>query len=323
MKIHDGSNRIRSFCILAALLFSLTVSAQALGTCACRGDVAGLMGPPDGVVDIFDFHEARLNMLFYGDPCNSYTIPASGLPCADVTDINSVGVDGGDGWISVGDLCFYYDIMLTAYYPDGDPTFIYTVPCLPTSFEPIAVPEIRIEVNDVPWDGISPVSPNDVIQVAWAENDENFWWGGFVNFNLNVSRGEYLNDFNSPIGWGFGSFTDGPDGQGGIDIGGNCYAVFNYYDPAVIFTFSFRIPDEVGDAYTINIRPTVGSWRRVQHDQLPQVTLLVQATAAEPECVNPPIYDFSGDCIVNFIDMSMFLTEWLDCGYEPNDACWE
>ncbi|MHC4211774.1 MAG: hypothetical protein ACYSWP_00240 [Planctomycetota bacterium] len=316
MKMLNGSNRIQSFGILAVLLFSLTIPVQVW---ACRGDVAGIGGPPpDGIVTTWDVYAVTVYMNTLGDPCNNYIVEAFGLPNADVADMNSIG--GGDGWISSGDLLFYYDVMMTPYAPDGDPMLLFTVPCLPTSFEANSVTEIRIEVNEVPWDGISPVSPNDVIQLTWAENDPNKWWGGFVNFNLNVSRGEYTNDLNSSIGWESGYFSAGPDGQGGIDIGGDWYA-WAYFTQAEIFTFSFRVPDEVGDAYTINIRPNRGSWLRVQYDQLPQVNLPV--SAKEAECVNRPTYDFSGDCIVNFIDMSMFLTQWLDCGYEPNDACWE
>ena len=38
-------------------------------------------------------------------------------------------------------------------------------------------------------------------------------------------------------------------------------------------------------------------------------------------CLNPPQYDFDGDCIVDMIDFSFFASEWLDCGRVPASAC--
>jgi hypothetical protein len=42
-----------------------------------------------------------------------------------------------------------------------------------------------------------------------------------------------------------------------------------------------------------------------------------------PGCLNKPSSDISGDCKVNFTDLSILSSEWLDCGLNPNNACWE
>ncbi|MHC4753761.1 MAG: hypothetical protein ACYTBP_01330 [Planctomycetota bacterium] len=275
-------------CTLILIFCFLIEPIQATAACPCRGDVCDttLIGPPDGTVDIGDIFMLVLYMRSYGDPNIGWQFDASLLPCSDVADISSIGVVGGDGLVSIGDLNFYLDVMLSAYHPDGDSNFIWDVGCLPDSFPGHSVTEILIWVNDVPWDGFSQVSAGDTIWVGWFENDPNYWWGGFANFNLNVSRGEYNGNFYSQHEWELFNFTAGPDGQGGIDIGGACSSVFgNYYDPTVIFLFSFQIPFEKEPAYTIHIRPTQGSWRRVLFDELPTVDLPVGEDLCGPDVV--------------------------------------
>ncbi|MBI9016780.1 MAG: hypothetical protein JEZ07_05905 [Phycisphaerae bacterium] len=38
-------------------------------------------------------------------------------------------------------------------------------------------------------------------------------------------------------------------------------------------------------------------------------------------CVNPPVYDFDGDCVVSLTDFAIFAAGWLDCNLVPNSAC--
>lgn len=41
------------------------------------------------------------------------------------------------------------------------------------------------------------------------------------------------------------------------------------------------------------------------------------------DCVTKPDSDLTGDCKVNFSDLGKLSSEWLDCGLDPNDTCWE
>jgi hypothetical protein len=43
----------------------------------------------------------------------------------------------------------------------------------------------------------------------------------------------------------------------------------------------------------------------------------------EPVCVNPPSGDTNGDCKIDFIDFAEFVSQWMDCGLDPQSACWE
>lgn len=42
-----------------------------------------------------------------------------------------------------------------------------------------------------------------------------------------------------------------------------------------------------------------------------------------PFCVEYPAMDFNGDCKVDFSDLAIFLTHWLECNLDPPSACWE
>ncbi len=42
-----------------------------------------------------------------------------------------------------------------------------------------------------------------------------------------------------------------------------------------------------------------------------------------PECVNRPSKDFNNDCKVDLADFAEFLSEWLACGLDIQEACWE
>jgi hypothetical protein len=41
------------------------------------------------------------------------------------------------------------------------------------------------------------------------------------------------------------------------------------------------------------------------------------------DCVDRPDSDLTDDCRVNLYDLGKLSSEWLDCGLDPNDACWE
>ena len=43
----------------------------------------------------------------------------------------------------------------------------------------------------------------------------------------------------------------------------------------------------------------------------------------EPVCINPPPMDTNGDCKIDFIDFAEFASQWMDCGLDPQSACWE
>lgn len=43
----------------------------------------------------------------------------------------------------------------------------------------------------------------------------------------------------------------------------------------------------------------------------------------EPVCVNPPPMDTNGDCKIDFVDFAEFVSRWMDCGLDPQSACWE
>jgi len=43
----------------------------------------------------------------------------------------------------------------------------------------------------------------------------------------------------------------------------------------------------------------------------------------EPVCISPPAADLNGDCRVDFLDFAAMASGWLDCGLDPQTACWE
>ena len=40
-------------------------------------------------------------------------------------------------------------------------------------------------------------------------------------------------------------------------------------------------------------------------------------------CVNRPLADISGDCKVSILDLAMLAAEWLDCGLDRPEICWQ
>ena len=345
MKASINHKHVILVCVCAAVLFGGIGQRQVWGQCDCRGDFTGPMMPglPDGIVDLYDLTYLLSYFSQVGLP---YVFPASQMPCADVADSNAIA-PGGDSLVDLGDLNFFIDVIWSYGLP------FYSGPCLPVTFPTSTDTEIQIDVNGLPWNEVSPVAAGDLVKVSWVENDGNYI-AGLSNFNLNVSRGDYLNDINSPqLLFDVYNLTAGSDGQGGIDIGGGCSS-FNDFT-GVIFTFSFQIPYEPGPAYTIHIQPTRGSWRRVMYDQLPTVEMEVMEI---PLCVAPPMYDLNNDCkidfrdfaelganwrlltpcnsgndwcngtdlnqsgSVDFVDLDMLADEWSICGLEPADMCW-
>jgi len=42
-----------------------------------------------------------------------------------------------------------------------------------------------------------------------------------------------------------------------------------------------------------------------------------------PTCENRPFSDINWDCKVNLLDFALMASEWLSCGLDPPEACWE
>ena len=40
-----------------------------------------------------------------------------------------------------------------------------------------------------------------------------------------------------------------------------------------------------------------------------------------PQCANRPVSDINNDCLVNFSDLAVMASEWLDCGYDLPQGC--
>jgi beta propeller repeat protein len=49
----------------------------------------------------------------------------------------------------------------------------------------------------------------------------------------------------------------------------------------------------------------------------------VLTISGPPECVNRPSADLNGDCKVDFIDIAVICSQWLDCGLDDPNACWQ
>ena len=309
------------FAVLAIVFFCNSASGHSV----CRGDVASLMGGPDAIVDVSDLSY----IITYLHPVYgpNYVAPVGELHDADLADANGTGIVGGDGQIDIGDVAY-----LVCYLRQFPP--FYSSGCAPNDFVATAAPEVIALIkgtsdfsesvdqdNVVKANSVSTlqVEPNDIIVLEWSENDAS-WGGGFSNFNLNISRGEYLNDFNSPVSWMLTNMTAEADGQGGINISGGCTTSLSDETQGGVFDLSFRVPPGDGPEYTINIQPTQGSWRRVLFDQLPAITLEVAAQG--PQCINPPAYDLNNDCKIDFKDFALLSSEWLFCGLDVQEACW-
>ncbi len=43
----------------------------------------------------------------------------------------------------------------------------------------------------------------------------------------------------------------------------------------------------------------------------------------EPVCTNPPSMDTNDDCKIDFTDFAEFASQWMSCGYDIQEACWE
>jgi hypothetical protein len=53
----------------------------------------------------------------------------------------------------------------------------------------------------------------------------------------------------------------------------------------------------------------------------PEVAQLYYDMKNVQTCVENPAFDFNGDCTIGLDDIVMFMTEWLDCGRYPAEAC--
>jgi len=42
-----------------------------------------------------------------------------------------------------------------------------------------------------------------------------------------------------------------------------------------------------------------------------------------PVCSNPPSMDTNNDCKIDITDFAKFASQWMNCGLDPPEACWE
>ena len=47
----------------------------------------------------------------------------------------------------------------------------------------------------------------------------------------------------------------------------------------------------------------------------------VEVVLPDPNCINPPLADFNGDCWIDSLDLLIFVNGWLDCGLDLQDQC--
>ncbi len=66
-----------------------------------------------------------------------------------------------------------------------------------------------------------------------------------------------------------------------------------------------------GKPYAVSGRPNIGAWQENDNSVVVPIT-----------CPEPLRMDFNGDCKVDFADFAIFSESWLDCGLQPETACW-
>ncbi|MHC4212437.1 MAG: PEP-CTERM sorting domain-containing protein [Planctomycetota bacterium] len=116
--------------------------------------------------------------------------------------------------------------------------------------------QMDILVNGEAWSGI--MGPSDIITVLWV-NDLEYQYGGFGNFIINVSAGDYEagSAYVNPA-LQLGSATVTP-GTSGFDI----LLTGSAYTPLpldVMASFEFHLPESLEDPIIIIIDPYQGAW---------------------------------------------------------------
>ena len=43
----------------------------------------------------------------------------------------------------------------------------------------------------------------------------------------------------------------------------------------------------------------------------------------KPECINPPSMDTNDDCQIDLADFAEFASQWMTCGWDIQEACWQ
>jgi len=68
-----------------------------------------------------------------------------------------------------------------------------------------------------------------------------------------------------------------------------------------------------------------GTRRVVNIAQNPPTATILAILDSEhkPVCVKHPRMDFNGDCKVDFADLAIMASSWLECNLVPQSACWE
>jgi|GEM_PF-3736216 len=139
------------------------------------------------------------------------------------------------------------------------------------------------------------VDEDGIVDIALGNSD--VWNGSVVTWNTsNSDHGAIIDSINIT--------TAQADSYVSWDISSVAVSEFitdNY------LTFYLSIPD-LG----------VDNWKVFKGNDTEDAYLTIDYTinTPGPTCINPPAYDFDGDCIVGLTDFAMFTGGWLDCGLD-------
>ncbi len=136
---------------------------------------------------------------------------------------------------------------------------------------------IDILVNGGEWTG-EDVKPSDIITVIWV-NDLAYQYGGFGEFTINVSNGDYVADtgYINPA-LSLGSIAVTPKDGGGMDVLLTGTAMPLPED--ILASWDFHVPEYKVESDYIIIDPVLGPYMSVYaapgpDDNLPYVVLHV------------------------------------------------
>jgi hypothetical protein len=121
--------------------------------------------------------------------------------------------------------------------------------------------------------------------------------------------------------------------SGGSITNLNAYGFYGYSSPTVIFYGqNFR----VGSGLAFDGERVLGTgmlsgewmdgtrWAVNITTNGPTATILaIPESEHRPFCVKHPRMDFNGDCKVDFADLAIMASSWLECNLVPQSACWE
>jgi len=123
-------------------------------------------------------------------------------------------------------------------------------------------------------------------------------------------------------------------GSSTVNISEGCMNSLAAYESSVVTFYgqAFRAGGELridGDR-VLGTGLLAGEWMdgtrwtvNISDNQSTASILVISDSEPKPVCVKYPAMDFNGDCKVDFSDLAVFLTHWLDCNLDPPSACWE